>query len=277
MNFLFHRHTDEDSVTIHCDEALPHNTPDILPDEGDTEREKAEKQLLAHHTRGGHLLQRAQVNESWVQEPYRNLLSIRGVTAVSMIDCYQVVVHKGSIFTWEQILAKVPSAIADGIKGEIVAEVLDEPCPTCYGKQPKSVRKSNRKGKASTEEFRKLNESELNQLAEMVLGAAEKIGAYCCCVVEQDGGALSVLRLPDDIEMDGGLPKLASAAASLGYETWLNMREKKGELAEVENKEHDEPAPAADAATDVTTEEEPAEEASAEEPDATSDDVVEPK
>ena len=238
MNFLFHRHKDGESVTVHCDEPLPHRLPDIPGDE-DSTSERTEKQIMLHHTQGGHLIQRAQAEEDWVEKPYRNLLAVRGIAAVRLLDCYTVVLHKGAVFDWDKVLVRVPQAICDGLSGEVVGEVEDMQCPDCFGPGQKRTKKKDGAKATKHNVEGDIIETFVNQVVER----AEALGTFICCVVEHPtGGAVCGVRLPK--AGDAGREEMACTQASLSYDSWAEKKQAEAQ-ATTTTEENTEEKPAA--------------------------------
>lgn len=230
MNFLFHCHSDPSVLTLNVDEQLPINQPDILPADLDGEREKAEKHLLAAHTKGGMLINREKAGDAWVNKCYKALLEIPGIASMAVIDCYTIMFHKGSIFDWKQIKKQIPEVLAANLNGgELVGKVLDGKCPDCFGGgghgNPMAALKMALGGGSRTrddEPEEKDPETEVQAMVERLLERAERVGAFVCCVVDHPAvGNICAERLPKEHASEN----LASFACSEFYDGWAKKRE----------------------------------------------------
>lgn len=234
MKFLFYHHSDPNAASMHVDEELPKNELDTLPDMSDGDRERAEKQQLAEHTRGGVLITRERASEEWVNKLYREVLAIPGIAAIGILNAYEMVIHKGQLFSWKQLEARLPLVITETL-GATLATVESKPCPQCHegghgggGGMAKVMRmvmggpggmpKIMEVGSSDDEEEESGNKGEaVEQMLQRVLQRAEQLGAFVCCVVDHpDVGHLCAERLPPKAKRKG----LASAVTSDAYDKW---------------------------------------------------------
>ncbi len=240
MNFLFHTHNEPNMLTVHVDEELPTNRPDILPTDEDSLHERAEKAVMAANTHGGYVIRRDKAHEEWVSEPYKNLFEVAGIQAVGLVTCYEIVVHKGELFDWEVLKPRLVHALASGLKGEVVGKVDEAMCPDCFGPSDRQRRAAHQRrphGEQSQGQQRPLRADEsltvdhqaIKSFMQRTIGKAQQLGLSMCVVVDTpDGGVLCAEMLPQNEDNSN----LASAAMSGFHDRWMEARTSQRKAAE---------------------------------------------
>lgn len=250
MKFLFYFHSEKNVASLHVNEDLPKNELDTLPDMMDSDRDKAQKEQTAQHTMGGVMITKERASEEWVKPVYREVLTIPGISAVALKNCYELVIFKGEMFEWKQLTKRIAAVIAEAL-GTSVDKVDAKPCPDCHEGGhgggggmvramkmvlgPGGMQKVEEidLGGNDEDDVEKMSEADkgraIEKMLDQLLARAEKLGAYVCCVIDHVSvGPLCAERVPP--KNDKSRKKLASVAMSEAYDAWSQARSKNGKI-----------------------------------------------